>query len=69
MSQRPSGTLCRLLEAVGVSPRLHSKRALRTIIHRSVGVPPHEHKSADELAQQVLEIQSQGQLIIPDDIE
>jgi hypothetical protein len=45
------------LEAIGIGRDRHERRALRSLIHELTGAPPPDHKSADELALMVLDIE------------
>jgi hypothetical protein len=45
------------LEAIGIEWERHERRALRSLIHERTGMPPPDHRSADELAAMLLELE------------
>ena len=59
---RPDDLLCAQLLAIGLPEYRHNRRVLRTLVHRSTGIPPGEHQTADQLARTVLDLHSAGQL-------
>jgi hypothetical protein len=69
-SQHPSSALSERLLGIGLEIDAHDRRALRSIIHTSTGMPPDETLSADDLAIAVIELHRLDVLrrppIIPD---
>jgi hypothetical protein len=63
---RPADDLCRRLLTVGLPEVKHNRRTLRSVVHRSTGVPPNEHVSADELARKILDLHEDGRLNLQD---
>jgi len=45
------------LAAIGISPEKHERRTLRSLIHERTGEPPPDHRTADELARMLLDIE------------
>ena len=53
----PSEPMRSALAAIGISPEKHERRTLRSLIHEKTGAPPPDHRTADELARMLLDIE------------